>query len=122
MFSVLFSLYILFASIEVPFAAVETAFNNQDAQKIAALGKEKMLVQIQEKDGVYTQNQVTQLLKDFFSKHPNGEFKYTFKSKENIESAVSTGNYVLKNETFRTTIKWKKINSEFKLESLIIDK
>jgi hypothetical protein len=81
-----------------------------------------MLVQIESKEGVYTQNQVSQLLKDFFVKYPNGEFKYTFKSKENTESAICTGNYQSKNEIFRTTLKWKKINSEFKLESLILDK
>lgn len=122
MVSILFSLLYFLSAIEVPFGTIESAFNNQDAQKIAALGKDKMLVQIESKEGVYTQNQVSQLLKDFFVKHPNGEFKYTFKSKENTESAICTGNYQSKNEIFRTTLKWKKINSEFKLESLILDK
>ncbi|MDF3027784.1 MAG: hypothetical protein K0S23_2091 [Fluviicola sp.] len=103
------------------FTAVEQAFNREDAGKIVSYGKDKLLLQIQGKEGVYAQSQATQLLKDFFNRKPVSSFRFTFKGKENDDSPLTTGTYISKNESFRVTIKWKHIGSELRIESLSIE-
>lgn len=103
------------------FVAVEQAFNREDAAKIVSYGKDKILLQIQGKEGVYAQSQATQLLKDFFNRKPVSSFRFTFKGKESDDSPLTTGTYTSKNESFRVTIKWKHIGSELKIESLSIE-
>lgn len=103
------------------FVAVEQAFNREDAAKIVSYGKDKLLLQIQGKEGVYAQSQATQLLKDFFNRKPVSSFRFTFKGKESDDSPLTTGTYTSKNESFRVTIKWKHIGSELKIESLSIE-
>lgn len=106
---------------DASFTAVEQAFGREDAAKIVSYGKDKILLQIQGKEGVYAQSQATQLLKDFFNRKPVSSFRFTFKGKESDDSPLTTGIYVSKSESFRVTIKWKHISSELKIESLSIE-
>lgn len=103
------------------FTAVEQAFGREDAAKIVSYGKDKILLQIQGKEGIYAQSQATQLLKDFFNRKPVSSFRFTFRGKESDDSPLTTGIYTSKSESFRVTIKWKHINSELKIESLSIE-
>lgn len=103
------------------FTAVEQAFGREDAAKIVSYGKDKILLQIQGKEGVYAQSQATQLLKDFFNRKPVSSFRFTFRGKESDDSPLTTGTYISKSESFRVTIKWKHIGSELKIESLSIE-
>jgi len=103
------------------FTAVEQAFGREDAAKIVSYGKDKILLQIQGKEGVYAQSQATQLLKDFFNRKPVSSFRFTFRGKESDDSPLTTGTYTSKSESFRVTIKWKHIGSELKIESLSIE-
>lgn len=120
--SLIASLVLSFHSVQdANFVAVEQAFNREDAAKIVSYGKDKLLLQIQGKEGVYAQSQATQLLKDFFNRKPVSSFRFTFKGKESDDSPLTTGTYTSKNESFRVTIKWKHIGSELKIESLSIE-
>lgn len=111
----------LHSVVDANFTAVEQAFNREDAAKIVSYGKDKILLQIQGKEGVYAQSQATQLLKDFFNRKPVSSFRFTFKGKENDDSPLTTGTYISKSESFRVTIKWKHIGSELRIESLSIE-
>lgn len=119
--SILTSIVIALSLSSEYFQAVEQAFNKEDAAKIVSYGKDKILLQIQGKEGVYAQSQTTQLLKDFFSRKPVSSFRFTFKGKESDDAPLTTGVYISKNESFRVTIKWKRIGSDLKIESLSID-
>ena len=103
------------------FNAVEQAFNREDAAKIISFGKDKVLLQIQGKEGVYALSQATQLLKEFFTKKPVSSFRFTFKGKETEAAPLTTGSYISKNETFRVTIKWKRFGNELKIETISIE-
>ena len=103
------------------FASVEQAFNREDAAKIVSHGKDKLLLQIQGKEGVYAQSQATQLLKYFFNRKPLSSFRFTYRGKESDDSPLTTGTYTSKNESFRVTIKWKHLGSDLKIESLSIE-
>lgn len=120
--SLIASLILSFTSVtDANFTAVEQAFGREDAAKIVSYGKDKILLQIQGKEGAYAQSQATQLLKDFFNRKPVSSFRFTFRGKESDDSPLTTGTYTSKNESFRVTIKWKHIGSELKIESLSIE-
>ena len=56
---------------DIPYSTIESAFATNDAQDITALGKEKILINILGKEGVYSQSQANLVLKDFFTKKHN---------------------------------------------------
>ena len=85
------------------FVAVEQAFGREDAAKIVSYGKDKILLQIQGREGIYAQSQATQLLKDFFNRKPVSSFRFTFKGKESDDSPLTTGIYISKSESFRNS-------------------
>lgn len=116
------TLLLFFTGSEVPFSAVEKAFNSANASEITSLGKEKFLVNILGKESVYSQSQATMVLKDFFQKKPVTSFKYTYKGKESGDEVMAVGSYDSKGELFRVTLQFKKTGSEFKIERLSIEK
>ncbi len=120
--SLIASFVLAFTSVtDANFTAVEQAFGREDAAKIVSYGKDKVLLQIQGKEGVYAQSQATQLLKDFFNRKPVSSFRFTFRGKESDDSPLTTGTYTSKSESFRVTIKWKHLGSELRIESLSIE-
>lgn len=119
--SIITSILIALSPFSESYTAVEQAFAKEDAAKIVSFGKDKILVQIQGKEGVYAQSQTIQLLKDFFTRKPVSSFRFTFKGKESDEAPLTTGIYTSKNETFRVTLKWKHIGSDLKIESISIE-
>jgi len=106
---------------EIPYSTVEAAFVSGDAAKIVSYGKDKILLSVLDKDGAYAQSQATQVLKDFFTKKPASSFKFSFKG-ATADGATTIGTYLSKNESFRVTIKWTKVNSDYKIESISIAK
>lgn len=112
----------LSVSSDLPYTELEQAFLNADSQEIAALGKDKMLISILDKEGAYSQSQAVLILKDFFAKKPVSSFKFTYKGKETNDGAFAMGEYVSKLESFKVTLQFKKIKENFKIERLSIDK
>ena len=123
-YSFLTSFYLFFNTIsnEIPYSAIESAITTNDASEIVSFGKDKILLNILGNEGVYSHSQAALVLKDFFVKKTCTAFKFTFKGKETSEGSFAIGNYTTKNENFRITIQFKKINSDFKIESLTIEK
>lgn len=119
----LFSLFVgWFSPSEIAYSELENAFATSNASYIAAYGKDKMLISILDKESVYSQSQATLVLRDFFSKKPPTGFKFTMKGKEKTESSFAIGTYQTKTETFRITIYFKKVTSEYKIERLTIER
>ena len=107
---------------DVPYAAVERAFNAQNAVELVSLGKDKMLIAVNGKEGAYSHQQAVMVLKDFFTKYPDGSFSYTFKGKSNADGSFLIGRYSHKSEEFRVTLHFKKLGTEFRIERLTIEK
>ena len=108
--------------IDVPFAAIEKAFNAQDSKTIIMYGKEKLMVNILDKDGIYNPAQASLVLSDFFNKNPKGNFLFVFKGKETSDGTFAIGKYTLKKESFRLSFHFREIKTSSKLESLTIEK
>lgn len=107
---------------EIPYTSIERAFSSGNATEIVNLGKDKMLINVLGKEGAYGQSQATLVLKDFFDKKPSVGFKFIFKGKETADGSFAIGTYDSKVESFRVTIHFKKINNDFRIESLTIEK
>jgi hypothetical protein len=115
------SLLILFSvTSEIPYTTIEKAMESNDSKSIISLGKEKVLLNILGKEGAYTQPQAQLILNEFFTKRPKGSFSFIFKGKETSDGIFAVGNYVVRNESFRTTFHFRTIKSETRLESLTI--
>jgi len=106
---------------EVPYGAIEKAFESNNAKEIVALGKEKILINILGDEGVYSKSQAGLVLKDFFTKKPGHTFDFVHKGKGSSEGSFAIGKYLSGGEEFRVTIHFKKIGGDFKIESLAIE-
>lgn len=107
---------------EIPYTALENAFSSNDSSAIASFGKDKILLHVLGNEGAYSQSQSALILKDFFTKKPGTIFKFILKGKETNEGVYAVGNYTSKSEVFRITILFKKVGSDYKIESLTIEK
>jgi len=107
---------------DIPFSSLEVAFTANNPSEIVKIGKDKILLTILGDEGAYSHSQATLILKDFFTKKQCESFKFTFKGKETSEGSFAIGIYSSKNENFRVTIQFKKIATDYKIESLTIEK
>lgn len=103
----------------IPFDDIEKAFESGDANKIMSLGKSKVLISINGKEGVYSKSQGTLVLKNFFKNHAPKSFDFDFKGNESGATSFAVGKYY-SDKVFRVSIKLKKQREEFAIESIAI--
>lgn len=106
---------------EIPYAAIERGFETNNPSEIVKCGKEKILINVLGKEGAYSQSQAGLVLKDFFGKNPGNRFDFYFKGKESSDGSFAIGNYFSKGQEFRVTVHFKKLGSDYKIESLTIE-
>ncbi|MCH2231467.1 MAG: DUF4783 domain-containing protein [Crocinitomicaceae bacterium] len=106
---------------DVPYDMIEKAFEANDAKAISVMGKSKVLINILGKEGVYSQSQASLVLKDFFTRKPGSSFNFFFKGQESSDGTFAIGSYKSNSGSFRVTIHFKKIDVQFKIESLTIE-
>lgn len=106
----------------IPYADIQKSFELNKAKEIISFGKDKILINILGKEGVYSKSQANLVLEDFFNRKPGGKFQFYFKSKESSDGSFSIGKYHSKGEEFRVTIHFKKVGNSFKMESLTIER
>lgn len=122
LYSFIISAAMLLSVSSIPYSKIETAFESSDASAIVELGKDKILMNIDGKEGAYGHSQAKLVLKDFFDKNPPSSFTFSFKGKDTGEGTFAIGSYVSRTGKYRVTIHFKKINSDFAIESLAIEK
>ncbi len=105
-----------------PYSKVEAAFEQNNAEAIVAMSKDKVLINILGTEGAYSKSQAILVIKDFFTKKPGNSFDFMFKGEESPEGSFAIGSYTSKSEKFRITLHFKKIGSDFKIESLSVEK
>lgn len=110
------------STVDVPYAAVEKAFESNNAKGLVALSKDKVLINVLGDEGVYSKSQATLVLKNFFTKNPAKSFSYVHKGKGSSEGSFAIGKYLSGSKEYRVTIHFKKISGTFKIESLAIEK
>lgn len=113
-----------FATINViPFSEIETAFQTSDSAKIMELSKSKLIINLDGREGVYSQPQGNQVLKTFFKVNPPKSFSFSFKGTEKKLGSYALGLYTSSNaSTFKVSLKFLKEADVYKIESLAIQK
>ena len=116
--------FVMFSSgtMDVPFGSVESAFKSGNAKDLVSIGKEKILINVDGTEGVYSKSQATLVLKKFFTKYPAKSFSYIHKGKGSSEGSFAIGTYTSGRSEYRVTVHFKKIKGNFKIESLAIEK
>ncbi len=117
--SILSLFFVISSIMSIPFDDIEKAFESGDADRIMTLGKSKVLISIEGKEGVYSKSQGTLVLKNFFKKHAPKSFDFDFKGKETGATSFAVGKYY-SDKVFRVSIKMKKQKEEFAIESIAI--
>lgn len=107
---------------DVPYSAIENAFNSKDAVAISKLGNDKLMISLFDKESVYSNQQAALVLKDFFSKYPLNSFKFIFKGKESQEGTFAIANYDSKNGAIRITFNFKRIENQVKIVRINFEK
>lgn len=110
-----------FIVLSIPFSSLKAAFQKGDAQAITEMANTKVLIEVEGKEQVYSQSQATQVLKKFFNAYPVKSFQFIFKGEETKEGVFAIGNYHSGNNKFRVTVHLKKVDAQYKIESLSIE-
>jgi DNA-binding Lrp family transcriptional regulator len=104
---------------ETAFNSLERAFKEGDSKKIVAHVDEKILLEINRLESVYSKSQAELILKDFFEKNNPKDFSVKSKS-------LTKGNYALlgtlncSNKSFRVSIKLRELGNYFVLDKISI--
>ncbi len=122
LYSFIVTASLLFSVSSIPYDTLESAFEKGDASKIVSMGEQKILININGNEGVYGKTQATQVLKSFFDKHPCSTFGFQFKGDDSGSGSFAIGNYASRSGKFRITIHFKKVGSDFKIETLTVEK
>jgi len=106
----------------VPFSKLDVAFDQKNAETIVSYTKDKVLLNILGKEGIYSKSQAVLVLKDFFNGKGTTSFNYTFKSSESETDTFAIGSLQCSSAKYRITMHFKAVNSEYKIESITIEK
>ncbi len=106
----------------IPFEKMEQGFTTNAVKPIFETVKEKVMLNVLGNEGVYSKAQAELILKDFFTKKPGNKFHFIFKGKETAEGTFAIGIYESVEEKFRITFQFKQFESNYRLESLSIEK
>ena len=106
----------------VPYAKLDAAFDQKNAEAIVSLTREKVLMNIMGKEGIYSKSQAILVLKDFFNGKGTSNFNFTFKGSESDSDTFAIGSLVCGGTKYRITTHFKSTDGESKIESITIEK
>jgi len=117
------SLVMLFPNQQgIPYAKIDTAFDQNNAEVIVSQSKEKVLINVLGKEGAYSKSQAILVLKEFFNGKNGSNFAFTFKGTESSSGTFAIGNYTNGTSKYRITLHFKNSGDDFKIESINIEK
>lgn len=119
LFSIFTAIFLSASSVLVPFTEVQKEFEANNSENVVAICTEKIFININGEQKVYSKPQAKLILKNYFKKNPCKTFKYIFKGEdENSPTAIAkiTGQH----ENYTLNLKFKKVGSKFLIESIII--
>lgn len=103
------------------YSDLERAFSRGDEKAILMHSGDKLLLEIDKKESVYSKAQAEMILRDFFEKNRPTSFKLIFKGNSKGNSAYSVGILESQAKKYRITITLKENGSLFKIEQLKIE-
>ena len=120
-FSVVFYYMQAPANLTAVYNSLEKALKEGNEQKIISHVGDKLLLEVNNVESVYSKTQAQQILKDFFDKNKPSEFEVSFKG-------TNKGNYAMigslvtdKAKKFRVSLRLKESGNTFVLEKLSVN-
>lgn len=120
-FSVVFYYMQAPANLTAVYNSLEKAIKDGNEQKIIFHVEDKLLLEVNNVESVYSKTQAQQILKDFFDKNKPSEFEVSFKG-------TNKGNYAMigslvtdKAKKFRVSIRLREAGNTFLLDKLSIN-
>lgn len=104
LYSLLLSTVFFFGVSTVPYDDVSSAIKRGDSTKLVGYCKDKVLIQVDGKEGAYAKSQAGMVLKNFFTKNPCSDFSFHFKGAPTSEGAFAIGKYKTGSKTYRFTV------------------
>lgn len=104
----------------IPYDKIEKSFQAAKAIEIINECRDKVIINIQNQEGVYGSSQAQQVLKDFFATYPPKGFVFTFKGKESGANSFALGLYTSDRKKFSVSIKFTMESKVYKIESIKI--
>lgn len=105
----------------VPYDDVSGAIKRGDSDKLVTYCKDKVLIQVDGKEGAYAKSQAGMVLKNFFTKHPCSDFSFHFKGSASSEGSFAIGKYKSGGSTYRFTIHFIKSGGKDLIERISIE-
>jgi len=123
--SLLFSILIISwqtnANLGAIYNSLERSFRDGNEKKIVAHAGEKILLEIDNVESVYSKSQAERILHDFFEKNKPVEFEVTFKGTNKSNYAMIGTLVTEKSKKFRVSLRLKESGNTFILEKLTIN-
>ena len=121
LFNIVLSSILFIGFAAVPYNDVESAIRSGNSAKIVSHCKDKVLIQVDGKEGAYAKSQAGMVLKNFFSKHPCTSFSFHYKGEATSEGAFAIGKYKTGSKVYRFTIHFIKSGGKDLIERISID-
>ena len=103
------------------FATLECAFAEGDVKKIIMHVDDKLLLELNKPESVYSKSQAEVILKDFFDKNRPKSFVVKSKSTAKGNVAMIGTLVTVSNKEFRVSIKLRERGSEFALDIISVN-
>ncbi|MFY0644765.1 MAG: DUF4783 domain-containing protein [Bacteroidia bacterium] len=97
---------------------IEAALLSGDVSKISTYFDSSIEVVTPDTDGVYSQNQASQVLKSFFNQYPCSSYTVGHTGNSAGGSKFIIGSYTSKGQTFRVSIFLKKVGENYLIQGL----
>ena len=97
---------------------IESALLHGDVSKISTYFDSSIEVVTPDTDGVYSQNQASQVLKSFFNQYPCESYEVGHTGNSAGGSKFIIGSYVSNGETFRVSIFLKIVGENYLIQGL----
>jgi ABC-type lipoprotein release transport system permease subunit len=107
--------------LSIPFDELATAFEKGESSSIIKLCGEKVFIQINKKEGIYSHSQAEQILKRFFEEHPATSFSFVYKGKSEGKNTFASGDYITKFHSYKVNLKFKIEKEVYRIESITIE-
>lgn len=119
LFSIFASIFLSVSAVLVPFTEVKKGFETNNAGDVVALCTEKIFINVNGEQNVYSQSQAQLVLKKLFTKNPCKNFSYIFKG-EDADAPTAIAKIIGQNESYTLNLQFKKIGNKFYIQSIVL--
>ncbi|MFN8416889.1 MAG: DUF4783 domain-containing protein [Cytophagaceae bacterium] len=102
---------------------IRLQYKSGNAKELSKYFNETVELQLLDQDRkAYNKTQAEFIVKDFFTKYPPSDFKYSYKNLEKEEFKLAIGDYLYGTGTMRVTMVIKPAKGSYFIDSIVIER